>query len=470
MKKFFVIFIILYTFILYSSSENGVFYIIHTNDIHAHILSENFKGNGLDKIVYFVKKFKKEHPNTIYVDSGDFLDKGDIVDHLSSGEYIYKVLSFVPYDAVTLGNHDIKNLILDNGKTITEHLLNITQAPFISCNVISTKSENLITKPYVIKNLNKIKIGLIGGIYTMPIELTEPLKIISLKKEIPKYIDILKHKGVKVFVLILHEGVRNAREIGKEFTELNIIIAGHDHKFLPQPLKINSTYIFEVGSYAKHIGVGKFFYTNRELYLKNYQTIDTKALKSDENFTKKVKKIRKGYIQKLNRILAYNATPFNGKKEEIEWTAKVYAKYIPFDFILLPKTSVSYIYPEGEITLIDLCKKYMYRNPIYLCPIKGRYLKKISQLVKNRYGRYLYFYPEDKIKPERLYFLAIDNWTYVHWEYSFIDIPKPIILKKYPDGFTMEKNYLTSKKMIRKAKAQKIEIEEIEEIDTNIYK
>ena len=83
--------------------------IYNTGDLHEH------SGN-LARIAAFVKAAKKKDPHALFVDAGDFLNKGEGWLMASRGEKMMALMAALGYDLCILGNHDYihgKDRILD---------------------------------------------------------------------------------------------------------------------------------------------------------------------------------------------------------------------------------------------------------------------------------------------------------------------------------------------------------------------
>ncbi|KXB07114.1 hypothetical protein AKJ54_00720 [candidate division MSBL1 archaeon SCGC-AAA382K21] len=84
--------------------ENVV--ILHTNDLHGHLLSEGKKG-GSAYIASIVDNERDHHPGRVLLlDAGDIVDGAPIGD-LFNGRSVVDVMNHIGYDAMTVGNHEL---------------------------------------------------------------------------------------------------------------------------------------------------------------------------------------------------------------------------------------------------------------------------------------------------------------------------------------------------------------------------
>ncbi len=264
-----------------SNSENsaeGKLTILYTNDLHSHLepftigwISESRKIGGFANIATIVKNEKKENPNTLYFDAGDFFT-GPSFCSLTKGEAIIDVMNNIPIDAACIGNHEF-----DYGWQNMIDQFTKAKFPILNCNIFIQNSDKLVwNNPYLILNKNGIKIGVIGlhgkfAFYDTVADLM--MQGIEARDEevyLQKYIDLLSPK-VDIIVLLVHEGIPGrqssqgsddiARNLQKDFElaqkvkGIDILITGHAHQGTPQPLISNGTII--VSTDALGIEVGK---------------------------------------------------------------------------------------------------------------------------------------------------------------------------------------------------------------------
>ena len=143
-------------------ADETVITILHTNDTHSQIdpLPDNdqYAGKGgVARRATLVKRIRKENPNTLLVDGGDVF-QGTPYFNFYKGEVEYKSMSAIGYDAGTLGNHEF-----DNGVDALAAALKFATFDIVSSNydVKGTPLEGTV-KPYVVKTVGGIRIGLFG--------------------------------------------------------------------------------------------------------------------------------------------------------------------------------------------------------------------------------------------------------------------------------------------------------------------
>ena len=134
--------------------------IIYTNDLHAHV--EPYKVpwiadgkrdiGGWANITTLVKQEKAKNKATWFFDAGDYFT-GPYISSLTKGKAIIDIMNTMPFDAVTIGNHEF-----DHGWDNT--LLQLSQAkfPIVQGNVFyQNSSKSFWDKPYTIIEKDGVK-------------------------------------------------------------------------------------------------------------------------------------------------------------------------------------------------------------------------------------------------------------------------------------------------------------------------
>lgn len=86
--------------------------IYYTNDLHAHVtpeiipyVSKTRPVGGFAPISKIVKDAKAKEKDVFFFDAGDYFT-GPFISTLTKGEAIIDILNTMPYDAVSVGNHE----------------------------------------------------------------------------------------------------------------------------------------------------------------------------------------------------------------------------------------------------------------------------------------------------------------------------------------------------------------------------
>ena len=274
--------------------------ILHTNDVHSHI--EAFPANdpkyaglgGVARRAALVKKIRYENPNTLLLDAGDIF-QGTPYFNLWGGELEFKIMSEMGYDASTIGNHDF-----DNGLEGLEKMLPHAKFPFICSNYDFTDTiMEGKTLSYKIFNKEGIKVG-VFGLGIDPAGLVEKklygnTKYLDPIQYAARYSYFLKYEQKCDLVICLsHLGYKykgnkiSDIELAKQSKNIDLIIGGHTHTFLNEPLAYRNSdgkevLISQVGWAGIKLGKVDFYFKsfkNKPLVEGSSIVIDDKIINS----------------------------------------------------------------------------------------------------------------------------------------------------------------------------------------------
>ena len=217
----------------------------HTSDIHEHAAP-------VPRIAKFVESRKKNDPNVLFVDTGDWFNKGDLTKLNTRGEAIVAMLSACKYDALIPGNHDYSF-----GTQRLAELIDQFSLPIVAANCIwpeDIKPEYAI--PYRIFELEGVNVAIIGTATPITLQQVDSLlEILPIDESIRDIVAMLEER-VDIIVLLTHVGVWDDKELAQSLPGVDIIFGGHDHVSFREVLIANGTDIIiqHSGYYGQHIG------------------------------------------------------------------------------------------------------------------------------------------------------------------------------------------------------------------------
>jgi len=221
--------------------------VLYTNDTHSRIepLPPNDtkfpnKG-GMLKRAAFVETVRKDNANVLLLHAGDIV-QGTPYYNLFSGRADIELMNALGYDASCLGNHEF-----DLGLDTLCLLIRLANFPFVATNYDFNKTPlKGMTKKYVILKKDEIKIGIIGiGVhpkglissknyqgmkYLDPIKTAKEIASFLKKKEKCDIVICLSHLG-----FYEKETVVGDIKLVKNTSNIDVVIGGHSHTFLPEP-------------------------------------------------------------------------------------------------------------------------------------------------------------------------------------------------------------------------------------------
>ena len=253
--------------------------ILHTNDVHSHIDpfgpndGRNANQGGVARRAALVESIRKENPNTLLLDAGDIF-QGTPYFNYYGGELEFKLMSMLKYDAATIGNHDY-----DNGIDGLYAQLPHAKFDFLSANY-DFKNTILDThvKPYKVFVKDGIKIGVFGlgielqglvdknlykeTVYLDPIEIAQDMSRVLKEEQHCDLVICLSHLG---YYYKTYTEKASDLNIARATKNIDLIIGGHTHTFLPKPtieknIEGKNVLVNQVGCYGLKLGRVDFYF------------------------------------------------------------------------------------------------------------------------------------------------------------------------------------------------------------------
>lgn len=270
-----------------SADEMQTVDIMFLHDTHSHLNAfmtvdgtESVTMGGFSRIKTLINEQKAENPDTLLLDAGDFA-MGTLVQVVFEEEAAeIRMLGELGMDATTLGNHEF-----DYKAEGLANMMNSAVAsgdplpPMILCNVdwntmkeagfteeqqlLWEAFENYGVKDYMVVEKNGVDIAVIGvfGVDALACVPNAPLvfedPVIAVEETVA---EIKANEDVDMIVCISHSGTSDNEDksedeiLAKAVPELDVIVSGHTHTKLDEPIVHGSTYIVSCAEYGKYLG------------------------------------------------------------------------------------------------------------------------------------------------------------------------------------------------------------------------
>lgn len=257
------------SFVSFSSDDETVIYILHTNDMHGRVREGRFDGMGLDRVAAVVNDFRKTHNNVLLVDAGDTVH-GMPFATLDRGASYVRLMNAMGYNLMVPGNHDF-----NYGQERLLELDAMAEFPMIAANVIVESTGEYFMKPYEIVEIDGVKIGFFGLATPETLFKSHPAGTRGLIFEDPieasqRMVDHLEDQ-VDIIVGLAHLGndestvyEHTSRAVAENVKGIDLIIDGHSHETYDTGLMVGDTLIVMANEYNKYVGVVKVTLSHEE--------------------------------------------------------------------------------------------------------------------------------------------------------------------------------------------------------------
>ena len=223
--------------------------ILSWNDLHG-----NFE--HLPKMAAFVKQTKAKYKRVIVVDAGDHFTGNPFNDFHRKKQYpIVDLLNHIGLQVSVLGNHEF-----DFGVELLNERIADAKNAVIAANIDLQTSGLVGVKPYHIVNKKGIKVAFLG--------LTQVDRLIGKPSTLAKHVEniqffdpietAIKYRALRtqahVFVALTHIGIPVDLILADSMPELDLIIGGHSHAALKEPLIQNGVTITQAERLGRYVG------------------------------------------------------------------------------------------------------------------------------------------------------------------------------------------------------------------------
>ena len=393
--------------------------VLFTHDTHSHLNSfstivdgEQKEVGGFAKLKTLIDEKKKENPDTLILDGGDF-SMGTLIQTVYDTEAAeLRMLGYLGCDVSTFGNHefDYRSKGLADMLTVAKNS-GETVPSLVVCNVdwdsmekaglsegqkqIQSAFENYGVKDYVIVQKGDVKIAVVGvfGVDALKCAPTCELLFKDPVESVKKTVEeIKKNETVDMIACVSHSGTwedekKSEDEIlAKEVPDLDLIISGHTHSELKEPIQHGNTYIVSCGEYGRNLG--SLSMTQKQdgrWELNSYELIPvSEEVEPDQEAQERIDalmdRVDTNYLTNFgytrDEVLAENDVEFNSleemetKHEELNLGDIMSDSYIysvehsedyngtPVDVAVVPSGCVRDTYTKGDITVEDVYNSF----------------------------------------------------------------------------------------------------------------
>ena len=310
MKKVLVfILLMIVVFPLSAQSEKRIT-ILHTNDLHSRLIgyapesqyspltiNDDKTVGGFARIAAILKSEKETNTGTTLVlDAGDFF-MGTLFPSIESKTgFQLRLMKSMGYDVIGLGNHEydfgpewLASVISASAKNGEVPSLLIGNAIFDIKDTRDDALEKLYSEKIIGRNLifteDGIKIGIFSILGKNAAEVAPKAAPVSFEKQAKfakKMVRELKNEKCDIIICISHSGITKNKkgefagddvELARKVKGIDLIIGGHSHTKLDQPLIVNNIPIVQTGEFGQFVGRLSLIYSDNKLRVDNYKLI-----------------------------------------------------------------------------------------------------------------------------------------------------------------------------------------------------
>ena len=208
---------------------------------------------GYARISTLFKNIREErHGAVIALDNGDTLHGTYPAVH-SKGEALIEPLNLLKLDAWTV--HWDFAYGVDGLRDLASRL----NYPLLAINCYRKDTGALAYPPSLLLERGGLRVGIIGIAATiidktMPKHFSEGLRFTLGNEELPGQISALRAQGAELIVVLSHLGLPQDMKLAAEVSGIDVLVSGHTHNRLYEPLHVNGALVMQSGCHGSFIG------------------------------------------------------------------------------------------------------------------------------------------------------------------------------------------------------------------------
>lgn len=254
--------------------------ILYTHDMHSSFLPkegpDGHSRGGYARLKTLIDEQKEEHPNALVLDGGDFSMGSLFQTAYSTSALELRAMGQMGYDVTTFGNHefdyrasglaDMLYAAVDSGDPLPA----IVDANYLPPQEDEETWDALYT--YGVQDYRILERGgvsyVIFGITGVDSDECAPMSGMELHDPVETAKRVVEEATEQcqnaygedpVVICLSHSGTEKGKgedyELAQKVDGIDVIISGHTHTTLEQPIEVNDTYIVSAGENSKNLGV-----------------------------------------------------------------------------------------------------------------------------------------------------------------------------------------------------------------------
>ena len=254
--------------------------ILYTHDMHSSFLpkqGENGRSRGgYARLKTLIDGQRQEHPNALVLDGGDFSMGSLFQTAYSTSALELRAMGQMGYDATTFGNHEFDYRASGLAEMLYAAVDSGDPLPaLLDANYLPPQGDDKTWDALYTYGVQDYMLLERGGVHYVIFGLTgfdsdecAPMSGMVLADPAETAQRVVNEATQKcrdaygeepVVICLSHSGTENGKgedyELAKKVDGIDVIISGHSHTTLEQPIEVNGTYIVSAGENGENLGV-----------------------------------------------------------------------------------------------------------------------------------------------------------------------------------------------------------------------
>ncbi|HUR34440.1 MAG TPA: bifunctional UDP-sugar hydrolase/5'-nucleotidase [Vicinamibacterales bacterium] len=356
--------------------------ILQMNDVYSTVPVDGL--GGLARVATVKKQTAQALGRTpLLMLAGDFLSSS-VASAVFKGEQMLESLNAIGLDYATFGNHEF-----DFGVDVLIARMRQSTFEWLAANIVDRQTNELVggAKPYVIRTMGGLKVGIIGLCITTE-GMTRPDLRARLDMRDPietaeKYVPEMKRAGADVIVALTHLRIQTDRALAERVPDIDVIVGGHEH--YPITSVTGRTLISKAGMDARMVA-------RIDLDRKPGQQVDryvelipvTSAIREDPAAADVVQKWESRLTSEMNDTVGSTAVPLVATDVPLRLAETNIGNLVADAIRAEAQADVAFInsgairgnrvYPAGPLRRRDLIQMHPFNNVVCKIEVSGELL------------------------------------------------------------------------------------------------
>lgn len=277
--------------------------ILYTHDMHSSFLPKQGENGhsrgGYARLKTLIDGQRQEHPNALVLDGGDFSMGSLFQTAYSTSALELRAMGQMGYDATTFGNHEFDYRASGLAEMLYAAVDSGDPLPaLLDANYLPPQGDDKTWDALYTYGVQDYMLLERGGVHYVIFGLTgfdsdecAPMSGMVLADPAETAQRVVNEATQKcrdaygeepVVICLSHSGTENGKgedyELAKKVDGIDVIISGHSHTTLEQPIEVNGTYIVSAGENGENLGV-----LTLEKTMDGVSLVDDRLLAVDES-------------------------------------------------------------------------------------------------------------------------------------------------------------------------------------------
>lgn len=283
------------------------------------------KMGGMDRVANVIKRIRAERgaDNVLLLDGGDTW-QGSYTSNVTQGEDMITIMNSLEPDAMT-GHWEFTY-----GTDRVQEVIDSLPFAFLGSNIYDNEWDEPAFEAWKMFERGGSKVAVIGQAFPYT-PIANPRWMIPgwsfgiREEDIAKHVTEARDEGAEIVVLLSHNGFDVDRKLASRVDGIDVILTGHTHDALPEPVIVNDTLVIASGSNGKFVSRVDLDVQDGKLAGYAYRLIPifSDVITPDADMAALIDEVRAPYEADLARVLGktenllYRRGNFNGTFDDL---------------------------------------------------------------------------------------------------------------------------------------------------------